>query len=71
MSAALLFMWLCCSNQVGSLAKAELLLVIPKLFRELKFELFETTREDVTLAHELFLPFPPLGSKGVRVVVVG
>lgn len=54
-----------------NLAKAELLLVIPKLFRELKLELFETTREDVTLAHELFLPFPRLGSKGVRVVVVG
>ena len=33
-------------------------------------ELFETTREDVTLAHEMFLPFPRKGSKGVRVVVV-
>ncbi|EER24680.1 Cytochrome P450 family protein [Coccidioides posadasii C735 delta SOWgp] len=53
-----------------NLARAELLLAISKIFRELKFELFETTREDVTLKHDLFLPFPKVGSKGVRVLVV-
>ncbi|EEP75342.1 conserved hypothetical protein [Uncinocarpus reesii 1704] len=53
-----------------NLARAELLLAIPKLFRQLKFELYETTVEDVTLAHDLFLPFPKKGSKGVRVLVV-
>lgn len=53
-----------------SLARTELLLVIGKVFREVNFELYQTTREDVTLAHELFLPFPKLGSKGVRALVV-
>lgn len=46
-----------------------MLLAISTVFRELKFELYETNREDVTLAHELFLPFPKLSSKGVRVLV--
>ncbi|KAI1914338.1 hypothetical protein LOZ61_002239 [Ophidiomyces ophidiicola] len=54
----------------NSLARAELLLALSTLFRNLKLELFETTREDVTLAHELFLPFPKIGSKGVRILVV-
>lgn len=56
---------------LNSLAKAELVLALSTIFRRLKFELFETTREDVTLAHDLFLPFPKIGSKGVRIVVVG
>jgi hypothetical protein len=46
-----------------------MLLAVSKVFREVKFELFETTVEDVTMAHELFLPFPKVGSKGVRVIV--
>jgi hypothetical protein len=46
-----------------------MLLALSKVFREVDFELYETTREDVTLAHELFLPFPKLSSQGVRVVV--
>jgi hypothetical protein len=46
-----------------------MLLAMAKVFREVNFELYETTREDVTLAHELFLPFPKVGSKGVRVLV--
>jgi hypothetical protein len=46
-----------------------MLLALSKVFREVNFELFETDREDVTIAHELFLPFPKLSSKGVRVVV--
>ncbi|OCT49257.1 Trichodiene oxygenase [Cladophialophora carrionii] len=52
-----------------NLARAEMLLVMAKLFRDVHFQLYETTREDVTLAHELFLPFPKIGSKGVRVLV--
>ncbi|OJJ72828.1 hypothetical protein ASPBRDRAFT_124116 [Aspergillus brasiliensis CBS 101740] len=53
----------------ANLAKSEMLVAISKVFRNVKFELFETTVEDVTMAHELFLPFPKVDSKGVRVVV--
>ncbi|KAJ9223542.1 hypothetical protein DTO271D3_1622 [Paecilomyces variotii] len=52
-----------------NLARAEMLIVMAKVFRNINFKLFETTREDVTLAHELFLPFPKKESKGVRVLV--
>lgn len=67
--------WLSLSNmhdadsRITSLARAEMLLAMSKVFREVNFTLFETTRKDVTLAHELFLPFPEAGSKGVRVLV--
>ncbi|KAL4971998.1 cytochrome P450 [Aspergillus desertorum] len=53
----------------ANLAKSAMLFVISKVFRQVNFELFETTVEDVTMAHELFLPFPKVDSKGVRVVV--
>ena len=53
----------------NSLARAEMLLAVANVFRDVKFELYETTREDVTMAHELFLAFPKIGSKGVRVLV--
>ena len=46
-----------------------MLLALATLFRDVNFQLYETTREDVTMAHELFLPFPKVGSKGVRVLV--
>ncbi|KAF7586777.1 hypothetical protein BBP40_008348 [Aspergillus hancockii] len=52
-----------------NLARSEILLCLPKILRELDFELYETTLEDVTLAHDLFLPFPRLDSKGVRVLI--
>ncbi|KAL3491856.1 cytochrome P450 [Aspergillus germanicus] len=52
-----------------NLARSEILLALPKLIRGLDLELFETTREDVTLAHDLFLPFAREGRKGVRVLV--
>ncbi|KIW89237.1 uncharacterized protein Z519_10090 [Cladophialophora bantiana CBS 173.52] len=52
-----------------NLARAEMLLGLAKIFREVHFQLYETTREDVTMVHELFLPFPKVGSKGVRVLV--
>jgi cytochrome P450 len=35
-----------------------------------KMELFETTKEDVEMKHDLFIPGPKKGSKGVRVVLV-
>ncbi|KAF7586968.1 hypothetical protein BBP40_007967 [Aspergillus hancockii] len=52
-----------------NLARAEILLVLPKLFRELNMQLYETTLEDVTFAHDLFLPFAKMESEGVRVLV--
>ncbi|GAB1194036.1 hypothetical protein APSETT444_003275 [Aspergillus pseudonomiae] len=52
-----------------NLARSEILLALPKVLRELDFELYETTLEDVTLAHDMFLPFPKMDSKGVRVLV--
>lgn len=33
------------------------------------FELFETTREDVELKHDLFIPQGKAGTQGIRVVV--
>jgi cytochrome P450 len=34
-----------------------------------KMELFETTKEDVEMKHDLFIPGPKKESKGVRVVL--
>ena len=39
------------------------------IFRWYKFELFETDVSDIALKHDMFLPFPKLDSKGVRVLV--
>ena len=52
-----------------SLAKAELQLTIATVFRRFdKQELFQTTRADVDVQHDLFLPHASLDSKGVRVI---
>jgi len=37
--------------------------------REGSFELFETTKEDVEIAADMFIPFVKKGSKGIRVFV--
>lgn len=39
------------------------------MFRLFEFELYETDKSDVEFAHDFFLPFPKLDSKGVRVLV--
>lgn len=46
-----------------------MLLALANVYRDVQFELYETTREDVTMAHELFLAFPKIGSKGVRCLI--
>lgn len=46
-----------------------MLLAMASIYRDVKFELYETTREDVTMAHELFLAFPKVTSKGVRMLI--
>ncbi|KAF9886373.1 hypothetical protein FE257_011518 [Aspergillus nanangensis] len=45
-----------------NLARTEMFLVIPKIFRTVDLELFETTVEDVRIIHDLFLPFPKTDS---------
>ncbi|KAN0095715.1 cytochrome P450 [Hyaloscypha variabilis] len=51
------------------LAKAELLMTIAMVFRRFEQqELFETTRADVDIHHDFFVPAPAFGSKGVRVI---
>ena len=57
-----------CAN---SLAWQELYLMLGSVFRKFEFELFETDRSDVDLAHDFFMPSPKLDSKGVRVRVKG
>jgi hypothetical protein len=52
-----------------SLAKAELYLTVATVFRRYDHqELFETTRMDVDIKHDMFLPQQDHRSKGVRVV---
>ncbi|KAL4925323.1 cytochrome P450 [Aspergillus undulatus] len=51
------------------LARSEILLVISSLLRRMNFELFETTIEDVTVVHDIFIPFVKMDSKGVRLLV--
>lgn len=46
-----------------------MLLVIPRIFRRLNMQLFETTVEDVRMVHDFVLPRPKMSSKGVRVLV--
>ena len=41
------------------------------IFRRFTFELYETDVSDVTLAHDYFVPYPKLDSKGVRAKVIG
>lgn len=55
----------------SSLAYAELYLTIATIFRRFEMELFETTIEDVQMAHDFFVGVPKLDSKGVRAVVTG
>ncbi|KAL2831417.1 cytochrome P450 [Aspergillus cavernicola] len=51
-----------------NLAWCELYLVFASLFRFFDFTLYETDITDIELAHDFFLPFPRLDSKGVRVL---
>lgn len=53
------------------LAKAEILLAVSTLLRRMDLELYETTVEDVAIKHDIFIPFPRMDSKGVRVLIKG
>ena len=51
------------------LAQAEIYLTLAAVFRHFDFELYQTTREDIDVAHDFFNPQPRKGSVGLRVLV--
>ncbi|KAB8206100.1 cytochrome P450 [Aspergillus parasiticus] len=51
------------------LAKAEILLVVARAFREFDMELYKTTIDDVRIVRDMFNGHPRKGSQGVRVIV--
>jgi cytochrome P450 len=51
------------------LALAEIYLTMAAIFRRFDMELYETTREDIDVAHDFFTPHVRKGSKGLRVIV--
>ena len=53
-----------------NLAWCELYLAMAGVFRNFKFELYETDATDVEVKHDFWLPSPKLESKGVRVKCV-
>ncbi|KAB8220459.1 cytochrome P450 [Aspergillus novoparasiticus] len=53
------------------LAKAEILLVVARVFREFDMELYKTTIDDVRIVRDMFNGHPRKGSQGVRVIVKG
>jgi cytochrome P450 len=57
-------------NCVGQqLALAEMYMVIGNMFRKYDMTLFETTRAEIGIVADCFVPFPYKGSKGVRVTL--
>lgn len=52
-----------------SLAYAEMYVTVATVFRRFDMELFDTTYEDVEVAHEFHIPQVKYGSKGVQVLV--
>ena len=51
------------------LAQAEIYLTLAALFRRFDMELYQTTRDDIDVAHDFFNPQPRKGSEGLRVIV--
>jgi cytochrome P450 len=51
------------------LAKAEIYLTLAAVFRRFDIELFNSSRFDVEMKHDLFLPYADYASKGVKVLV--
>jgi len=54
-----------------NLARSEVFLTLAAVFRRFEMELWETGRGDVEMAHDFFVPYVRVGSRGVRVVVKG
>ncbi|KIW89319.1 uncharacterized protein Z519_10173 [Cladophialophora bantiana CBS 173.52] len=51
------------------LAEAEIYLTLAAVFRRFDLKLYETTRDDIDVAHDFFNPQPRRGSRGLRVMV--
>jgi cytochrome P450 len=51
------------------LAKAEIYLTLAAVFRRFDLELFNSSRFDIEMKHDLFLPYADYASKGVKVLV--
>lgn len=58
------------SGASNSLAYCEINFVLAALFRPegLEFEMFDTTEADVKPAHDMIVPLPKIGTKGVRLI---
>lgn len=54
-----------------SLSHCQVNLSLAALIRRFEFELYETTIEDVSPARDCFIAYPPRGSLGARVRVLG
>jgi len=67
-SSFLIHMWVRTADSY-SLAQAELYITLATVFSRFSFELFETDRSDVEMAHAYLVPYPKWDSKGVRVNV--
>ncbi|KAK6440868.1 hypothetical protein LTR95_002910 [Oleoguttula sp. CCFEE 5521] len=52
-----------------NLARSEMYLTTATLIRRFDFELFETGRSDVDMAHDFFVPYSSVDSKGVRTLI--
>lgn len=57
------------SKRNNSLAQAELYITISTVFTRFEFQLYETDRTDVEMAHAYLVPYPKWDSKGVRATV--
>lgn len=62
--------WLTFCLRIRSLANAELCLTLASMIRRFKFELFETTIEDVKITWDNFAGGQRPESKGIRVKVI-
>lgn len=60
--------WL--TDFLRSLADAQALITIARVFRRFDFELFATTRRDIDIVRDCFNGQPFKKTKGVRVTVV-
>jgi cytochrome P450 len=52
-----------------NLAKVEMYTTLAVLFRRFNFQLYDTDRSDVEMAHDFFIPYARTDSRGVRVRV--
>lgn len=57
------------SDLLPSLARAELYLALGTIFRRFDTELFQTSREDVDIEQDHFVPRPKVESQGIKILV--